>query len=217
MSNVNSKTDREISLNAEEFIWDDSGASEANNYILPSLQRLLEMYKPNSILDLGCGNGYCAGYLHQLGFNISGCDFSESGITLAKKQFPEVHFFQQDVSSILNSDHTGRYDAVISTEVIEHLLLPRKLIENASQALRSGGVFILSTPYHGYLKNLVLALTDSFDGHWHPLRDYGHVKFFSRKTITLLFQEFGFQNICFETVGRIPVFAKSMIVSGIKP
>jgi 2-polyprenyl-6-hydroxyphenyl methylase/3-demethylubiquinone-9 3-methyltransferase len=75
----------------------------------------------------------------------------------------------------------------------------------------------VTTPYHGYLKNLALAVTGSFDQHWAPLRDYGHVKFFSRRTLTQLFEEFGYTDISFRTAGRVPPLAKSMVVTGIKP
>jgi hypothetical protein len=83
--------------------------------------------------------------------------------------------------------------------------------------LRPGGVLILSTPYHGYLKNLALAITDEFDDHWHPLRDFGHVKFFSRRTLVRLACESGFSVRQFMRVGRIPAFACSMILVAVKP
>jgi len=102
-------------------------------------------------------------------------------------------------------------------EVIEHLLLPRRLVEAALSALRPGGLVVLTTPYHGYLKNLALALSNGFDAHWHPLRDFGHVKFFSRHTLLALLEEYGLRALRFSTAGRVPLLAKSMIVSGTAP
>jgi 2-polyprenyl-6-hydroxyphenyl methylase/3-demethylubiquinone-9 3-methyltransferase len=75
----------------------------------------------------------------------------------------------------------------------------------------------MSTPYHGYWKNLALALTNKFDAHWHPLRDFGHVKFFSRATLSQLASEAGFSVTDFLRVGRIPVLACSMILVALKP
>ena len=216
MAKVNSKTDRDISIVSKEFIWDDAGPSEANIFVLPTIERLLKLSLASKILDLGCGNGYLTGYLSEQGYDITGCDYSQTGIDLAKKQFPAVSFFQQDLTLPLPTEQLAAYDTVISTEVIEHLLLPRKLMDNALSALKPKGTLIVSAPYHGYLKNLALALTNGFDRHWHPLRDYGHVKFFSKKTLIKLFEEADLSDIHFETVGRIPVFARSMIVSGVK-
>jgi len=106
---------------------------------------------------------------------------------------------------------------VVAVEVVEHLLLPRQLLERAREALRPGGIFIATTPYHGFLKNLALALTNKFDHHWHPLRDYGHVKFFSRETLSQLFGEQGLKVQRFARVGRVPALAKSMILQGRVP
>lgn len=217
MGRPNAKTDRELSIKSDEFIWDAGGHSEAHRFLADPIVRLLRASKARTVLDLGCGNGALSGYIGAKGFGVTGCDFSRSGIDLAREQFPKISFFQHDVSQALPSEHRGKYDAVISTEVIEHLLLPRNLMTNAVWALKPGGIFILTTPYHGYWKNLALALTNKFDDHWHPLRDFGHIKFFSRHTITALFVEHGFQRIHFETAGRLPIFACSMIVSGIKP
>lgn len=217
MAKSNSKTDRELSITADEFVWDGSNESEAHQYLAKPIIDILGSSSAKSVLDLGCGNGALSYYVSNKGFDVVGCDFSKTGIDLAKKQFPSMSFFQQDVINELSPEHVGNYDAVISVEVIEHLLLPRKLMANAIAALKPGGVFVLTTPFHGYWKNIALALSNKFDEHWHPLRDFGHIKFFSRKTITALFEEFGFQNIQFKPVGRIPILACSMIVSGTKP
>ncbi|QKK30254.1 hypothetical protein FE844_011975 [Rhizobium indicum] len=39
----------------------------------------------------------------------------------------------------------------------------------------------------------------------------GHIKFWSKNTLSMLLLDAGFDNVRFEYVGRIPVFAKSMI------
>ena len=76
------------------------------------------------------------------------------------------------------------FDVAIATEVIEHLVRPHNLPGFAKQLLRPGGPLIISTPYHGYLKNLVLALSNKWDSHLTPLWDGGHIKMWSRKTLS---------------------------------
>jgi 2-polyprenyl-6-hydroxyphenyl methylase/3-demethylubiquinone-9 3-methyltransferase len=210
------RTDRSVSIASPEFVWDFDGEPEANRFILPALVRILRGTRATKLLDLGCGNGHVAGTLSALGYEVTGMDQSTSGLEIARTRFPGVSFLSHDLGDPLPEAHTGRYDCVIAIEAIEHLLLPRKLMAAALAALRPGGTLVVSTPFHGYWKNLALALTGGFDKHWHPLRDFGHVKFFSRATLTALFAEFGLSDLQFQTVGRFPPFARSMILSGIK-
>ena len=49
------------------------------------------------------------------------------------------------------------------------------------------------------------------DNHFTALWDYGHIKFWSFKTLRLLLEEAGFKEVTFQRVGRIPMLAKSMI------
>lgn len=210
-------TDQQLSLAANEFIWDVDGNTASHDLLLQPVLQALAPHRPHRVLDLGCGNGAFTGVLSRHGYQMDGCDGSSSGLEIARRTHPGLQFWQQDFSQPLPLAQTGLYDAVVSTEVIEHLLLPRGLLRAALQALRPGGVLVLTTPYHGYWKNLALALTGQFDQHWHPLRDFGHIKFFSRATLTALVHECGFVDIHSATAGRIPALAKSMIISGTKP
>jgi hypothetical protein len=106
---------------------------------------------------------------------------------------------------------------VISLEVIEHCYYPRKLAKTCFDLLAPGGVLILSTPYHGYLKNLALGVFGQWDRHADPpLWDGGHIKLFSAATFTRLLTQTGFFDISVYRAGRIPPLAKTMIAVGHK-
>jgi hypothetical protein len=74
------------------------------------------------------------------------------------------------------------------------------------------GTLILSTPYHGYLKDVALAVSGRFDRHCDPLWDGGHIKFWSKATLGRLLTETGFEVEQWGGAGRLPRFWKSMIV-----
>jgi 2-polyprenyl-3-methyl-5-hydroxy-6-metoxy-1,4-benzoquinol methylase len=105
------------------------------------------------------------------------------------------------------------FDLVISVEVIEHVYEPRTLLAQAREVLRPGGRFVITTPYHGYLKNLLIAGLGKSDAHYNPLWDGGHIKFWSRKTLSAALREAGFEDIRFYGAGRVPYFWKSMILT----
>jgi 2-polyprenyl-6-hydroxyphenyl methylase/3-demethylubiquinone-9 3-methyltransferase len=80
------------------------------------------------------------------------------------------------------------------------------------RASEPGALAIVSTPYHGYWKNLALSLVPgAWDRHHDPLWDHGHIKFWSRRTLRALLIRAGFNAVRFERLGRIPTLAKSMI------
>ena len=131
---------------------------------------------------------------------------------MARGTHPHIRFYLLGAYDEPTPLHDASYDAVVSTEVIEHLFLPRSLPRFASGVLRPRGHLILSTPYHGYLKNLALSVAGQWDRHFSPLWDGGHIKFWSRATLTQLLSEEGFAVSEFVGTGRLPYLWKSMIV-----
>src|SRR5687767_1358104 len=84
-------------------------------------------------------------------------------------------------------------------------------LEAARSLLKPQGHILIGTPYHGYLKNLVLAATGKMDGHFSALHDGGHIKFFSVKTLSTLMRAHGFEDLSFTFYGRAPWLWKNMI------
>ncbi|RYU91605.1 class I SAM-dependent methyltransferase [Mucilaginibacter terrigena] len=183
------------------------------NYILQPLLNMLDKNKNHCILDLGCGNGYLVNHLITLGYNAYGTDASEKGIGIAKQKNAN-RFFVQDLSTgKLPVELQGlNFDTIISTEVIEHLYDPEAFITFCKESLPGKGEIILSTPYHGYLKNLVLSIFNKWDTHLSPIWLGGHIKMWSAATLSSLLTSKGFKVICFKGCGRVPYLWKSMII-----
>jgi 2-polyprenyl-3-methyl-5-hydroxy-6-metoxy-1,4-benzoquinol methylase len=161
-----------------------------------------------SICDLGCGNGHITGRLAALGYRVTGVDASASGIQIARRAYPGVEFVHALIDRDLN---LGQFDLVISSDVIEHLYRPADLLEAAVTQLKPDGQILLGTPYHGYLKNLVLAASGKMDAHFSALHDGGHIKFFSVNTLSRLIRDHGFDDLSFTFYGRAPWLWKNMI------
>lgn len=151
-----------------------------------------------------------------LGYDACGVDSSESGISEARRAFPAIPFHVASVYDDLPQT-LGTFDVVVSLEVIEHLYAPRRFIGSFHGLLRGGGTGILSTPYHGYWKNLAIAVTGRSEAHFSPLWDGGHIKFWSISSLRSLLLEQGFESLAFSRVGRLPVIAMSMVAAFAKP
>lgn len=199
--------------NYKDYGFDNNTMTYNFNYILQPLLNMLDKDKNRCILDLGCGNGYLVNYLIELGYNAYGTDASEKGIAIATQTHPD-RFFVQDLSTgKLPAGLQGlSFDTVISTEVIEHLYDPEAFTVFCKQVLSNGGELILSTPYHGYLKNLVLSIFDKWDTHLNPVWLGGHIKMWSANTLGGLLKTNGFTVTGFKGCGRIPYLWKSMII-----
>lgn len=200
----------------KEYGWQE-GKTPAHDYLYPTFRSLMGNNKEIRILDVGCGNGYIANKLISEGFNVYGIDASTQGINEANKANID-RFFIQDISSkeLPKELKDIKFDTIISTEVIEHLYDPRGYVDFCKNILlkNGGGELIISTPYHGYLKNLVMAITGKLDNHFTVLWDGGHIKFWSKKTLIKLLEEYGFKSFVFKGSGRLPYLWKSMFIKG---
>jgi len=189
-----------------------SVSASVDRYLWPALDReLMEVPRGSSVLDLGCGNGAATAHFAQSGLRMSGVDSSESGIALASKAYPECDFHCCDGQSELPFSKSS-FAAIVCIEVIEHVFAPEMLIANCSHLLAPGGKLILTTPYHGWLKNVVIACSNKYDSHHTALWTGGHIKFWSVQTIRQLLENNGMSVIRIYGVGRLPWLWKSMVV-----
>jgi 2-polyprenyl-3-methyl-5-hydroxy-6-metoxy-1,4-benzoquinol methylase len=200
-----------------EFHYGSAEAAHTKAYLWGHIITLCAELGARRIVDIGCGNGALCRELASRGYEVVGCEPSADGVRFAQSSAPELVFHQIGVDDEPTAVGNKSFDVAIATEVIEHLMKPRNLPHFAKQVLRPGGHLIISTPYHGYLKNLFLALTNKWDAHLNPFWDGGHIKFWSRKTLSQLLNEGGFHIVRFIGAGRLPFLWKSMIIVAQKP
>lgn len=201
-------------LEPDDYGWSSAEAPQSCDYIAPAVLRILSPLRPQRILDLGCGNGALCSSLLNAGYDTVGVDFDRQGIETARANVPGAVFHrygvQDDARGLLAE--VEPFDVVVSTEVIEHLYSPHLLPQFAADVLNADGYLVVSTPYHGYLKNLAIALAGAWDHHHTALWHGGHIKFWSRQTLATLLMQNGFEIVDFHGVGRLPYLWKSMVM-----
>lgn len=203
-----------ITTTKKNFGWSDTEAPFYHKYLVPAIESFLPPPSFGAVLDVGCGNGYFANFLIDKGYDVFGVDAAVDGIRQANKRNPG-RFFVNDVEEerlpeiLLNVP----LKTIISMEVIEHLYSPRTFMEFMGQVLKAngGGVIILTTPYHGYMKNFAISIVGKWDYHWGPLWEGGHIKFWSEHTMKMLLEEAGFRNVQFKGVGRFPYLWRHIV------
>lgn len=206
------------------YRWETASLTCAHDYLLPTVRReLARLCSADNataggrrVFDLGCGNGSVANELAKIGWDVTGVDPSTEGIARAKEQYPHLNLHEGSAYEDLAALY-GQFPVVTSLEVVEHVYDPRRYAATLLALVQPGGTAIVSTPYHGYWKNLALAITGRMDEHFTALWDHGHIKFWSIRTLSELLHEAGFTDIRFERVGRVPTLAKSMIAIARRP
>jgi len=198
----------------EDYGWSSDQGPHSCGYITPRILQVLDSLQIRRVLDLGAGNGTLCALMAAAGYDVVGIEYDREGVQIASRSHPGIPFHrygvQDDPEDLLRKE--GKFDAVVSTEVIEHLFSPHLLPAYAAATLEEGGYLVVSTPYHGYAKNLALSIFDAWDKHHTALWHGGHIKFWSRKTLTRLLHDNGFAVVDFSGVGRLPYLWKSMVL-----
>ena len=109
------------------------------------LDKFVSLLPKNArILDVGCGTGVpVAQFLFKAGFDITGIDFSEKMIRLARKNVSEATFLKKDMTKL--DFETDSFDGLTAFYSIIHV--PREkhssLFQSFHRILRSGGVMLI--------------------------------------------------------------------------
>jgi 2-polyprenyl-3-methyl-5-hydroxy-6-metoxy-1,4-benzoquinol methylase len=193
----------------QSFGWQSGETCDHHPDVLDPIVRLLLKAGARRVLDIGSGNGSLTRALAAAGFTMVGLEPDSDGIEIARHHGGE--YVQLSVYDEPNE--LGTFDAAVCVEVIEHLFQPSAVPRFAAKVLPPGSPLIVTTPYHGYAKNLLIAATGRWDVHVDALQDGGHIKFFSRASLARLLLENGFTPTGFEGTGRAPFLWRSMIMT----
>ena len=197
-----------------EKFWDrDHDVSDADVTTPERKRRLLDALRGllspgGKVLDLGCGAGKFTAWLHEAGYDAQGMDLSEAALAKARRTFPQAVF------SLLKPDggipaEPGTFDAAWTTEVIEHIVDVGSFLAEIHRVLKPGGILILTTPYHGRLKNLLVSLL-KFDRHFDP--EGPHLRFFDRRGLERCLRRAGFRPLSWAGIGRVPLLYRTWFV-----
>lgn len=117
----------------------------SDTWWIEGTDKYLSHFESNaSLLDIGCGAGEKSKYIIKKGFKITGIDFSEKMIKLAKISVPVGKFFVKDIQQPLNLGKT--FDGIFAQAILLHI--PKKevmsVLNNITEPLKSDGYFYIA-------------------------------------------------------------------------
>lgn len=174
------------------------------------LKRALgDVSPPARVLDAGCGSGVFTRFLSELGYTVFGADISLNATTYARKRTPTV-FFQVTMVETGLPYRAEYFSAIWFSEVLEHVFDVHAALAELNRVLKPGGKLILTTPYHGLVKNMIIVLK-GYEQHYNPY--LSHIRFFSRNSLTECLERAGFAIEQWQGVGRMcPVWKSQFVV-----
>ena len=174
-----------------DAIWEALPADAAPERFAERRDFLLAHVQPGErVLDLGCGAGEFSAALAQAGAHPIGVDVAAEALRRAAVRVPDPDLrLWRDGEPLPLGD--GSVDVVWAGEVIEHVADVAAWLSEVRRVLRPRGTLLLTTPHHGPLTLLRLALSPRrFAAHFEPRSD--HLRFFSPRTLRALLDALGF-------------------------
>ncbi|RIK39252.1 MAG: class I SAM-dependent methyltransferase [Chloroflexi bacterium] len=135
-----------------------------------ALLRELERLPPDSrILEIGAGGGFLAAALQERGFQrLVLTDLTATSLAALRARVPAALFAAADAARL--PFRAGVFDAVISSDLIEHLPRPdvERHLHEVARVLAPGGSYFLKTP-NRLVAEPFYRLRGLYDWHfWHP-------------------------------------------------
>lgn len=124
-----------------DFIRYNPGARHRRRFTL----RLLDSIRFASLLDVGCGNAELLSLLKERYPNVrcSGVDLSEAVVAQNAERFPAMSFAVCDIQQGALDE---RFEAIVCSEVIEHLDDRDAAFKNLAAMLEPGGHLVITCP-----------------------------------------------------------------------
>lgn len=183
-----------------KYIDDIAKINAERNYFSPVWQDVLQKLNGfESMLDIGCGNGvFAAEAKRRTGCKLYGVDGSDYALQQARG----VGFESLSLIADFNSDvlpfAPAHFEFCLCKDLLEHLLRPDFVLEEARRVLKPNGHLLVHVPNHFSLHGRIrfLCNNDIDTYHYFPGAqrwDFPHIRFFTYENLVKLLRLKGFQ------------------------
>lgn len=151
--------------------------------------------QPGRFLDIGAGFGFFSRAASEKGFQVDALEPSPA----CQDVFALMNDFKPHSAMLTNSfvqEHSNSYNAVLMSQVLEHISDVQECVENLYDLLCPNGICAIAVPHFRSVISMIQGTDDMF------IIPPEHLNFFTIKGLKLLFLRQGFKLLKMETVSR---------------
>ena len=173
----------------------------------------LKTDKSSAILELGCGTGATGVAALSAGKagRYVGLEIDPSAAREAQAVLSEV--LVGDVAQMDLTRFYGQFDAVIASEVLEHLTDPAKVLRDLALCIKPGGMIYASSPNISHWKVIRDLIRGHFDYAPDGVMDESHLRWFTPRTFRAMFEGAGI--LVTSVAPLVPLRAKARVLNGV--
>ena len=154
---------------------------EVNDGILSEIRRLLPF--TGRVLDVGCGRGQLGAAIRQLGWEVWGVEQSSEASATAEKRLNRlIQADLNDLAGVASQAGDVRFDALIFSDVLEHVYDPLGVLEKYLTLVKPGGRAFISVPNTVVWTNRLKLMSGSVRYADTGVMDRTHIRFFTFST-----------------------------------
>jgi 2-polyprenyl-3-methyl-5-hydroxy-6-metoxy-1,4-benzoquinol methylase len=173
----------------------DAYATKSDEYYAGARADFVALLPNNptaTILEVGCGNGATGALALAQGKcrHYVGIELMPDAASLASTVLTRV--IKGDIENLELDVAASSFDALILSEVLEHLVDPWRVLAKLAPLVKAGGLAFASSPNVASLSMIKHLLKGRFDLADHGVRDRTHLRWFTPATYAELFEQAGF-------------------------
>lgn len=168
---------------------------------------------PKRSLEFGCGDGGFSSELKKrFGTETWAVELDETAAAKAAERLDKV--IKADATEAIVKLPDNYFDLVLFFDILEHLADPYNLLSRITAKMTKEGIVVASIPNVRYWRVLVeLAAHGNWEYKSHGVLDKTHLRFFTRKSIEMMFTEAGFKTLTME--GIHPTRSKTFKIANV--
>ena len=180
---------------------------EVNEGILREFGRLLPL--TGRVLDVGCGRAALGEAIQQLGWEVWGIEQSKDACAAAQGRIQRlIEADLLDINRVETALGQERFDALVFSDVLEHVYNPLGVLEEYLRFVKPGGRVVISLPNAVVWTNRARILCGRVDYADTGVMDRTHIRFFTFRTARELVRAAGCQ---IERVSSTPYLVRALL------